>query len=799
VPRAREGGSTGLARNGAFRWAARLAGPALIVSAVLVVMSPMAFGARIPAQHPDLLPFWLPTHCFLGRSLASGEIPAWNPHVMGGVPFAADPQSGWMYLPAMAFHAFLSCGTAFRWFITAQPILAGLGILAFLRSEGVSRASATVGGLVLALAVGGSALVLALPFAGELAWTPLMLAAASRTLSARTWEGRLAWIGATAVAWGQLAAAHPSEGLVGGTAALALYLGFRLSREIRDSVRPVRGALGLVSLLVLALPLVNLAYLLPRLAYLSRTSIRLGYARLDELATQLTGLIHHTEAVSSSPTWPMSWLLAPGLYVGAAIALICFGGWWIRLHRPVVAAFTVLALGGYVASLGPVARTIQRLAGSSILGQLYGHQPIRFRYPMLVSMAVLVAMGLEAWRTERRTNRRLLILAPGVAVWVVLPAALGIDRSAPAPVVAGLAATVLALGLTAWRPAAAALVPIALALELGAGGIAGRGGDRADPVGFGPLERPAVDAATYLTPDDIARTIQAGPGSRYVSLDPAGWQPIGYHVRRSPPDWPLLGLQQSMLFGALEEAQGYNPVQPLRYWEFVRAADAPKRMLYNVSSFIRPKPVALDLLRVGWAIAPLDRPPAPGLVPVTAEGTWGLYPLPVPDVVTVVGSWSVAASADEALRAVLRDGFRPRSEAVLETEGAVGPAAATFAGTATYEARGPKAARITVDAEGPAVVVIRNSFDPNWTARVDGTPVPVLRADYVVQGVPVPPGRHTIDLTYDDPWLGYGLLGSALAVVVLAGSALGVSLIGRRPGSPPVRAGPDAGSPAPGP
>src|SRR5919197_955737 len=96
------------------RWravAAAGAGPALIVAAVLVVMRGYLAG-RISSQHPDILAFWLPVYCHMGRSLAAGHIPAWNPAVMGGVPFAADPQSGWMYLPVMALFSALPCGMA---------------------------------------------------------------------------------------------------------------------------------------------------------------------------------------------------------------------------------------------------------------------------------------------------------------------------------------------------------------------------------------------------------------------------------------------------------------------------------------------------------------------------------------------------------------------------------------------------------------------------------------------------------------------------------------------------------------
>ena len=84
---------------------------------------------------------------------------------------------------------------------------------------------------------------------------------------------------------------------------------------------------------------------------------------------------------------------------------------------------------------------------------------------------------------------------------------------------------------------------------------------------------------------------------------------------------------------------------------------------------------------------------------------------------------------------------------------------------------GDQAARIDVTASSEGIVVVRNNDDPGWRATVDGRPTPILRTDYYLQGVPVAAGRHTILLRYDDPWIGYGLVGSALALAVVLGLA----------------------------
>jgi hypothetical protein len=65
------------------------------------------------------------------------------------------------------------------------------------------------------------------------------------------------------------------------------------------------------------------------------------------------------------------------------------------------------------------------------------------------------------------------------------------------------------------------------------------------------------------------------------------------------------------------------------------------------------------------------------------------------------------------------------------------------------------------------VVLIRNIWELNWHASVDGRAVPLLHADSIDQGVAVPAGKHAIILTYHDPSIGDGLAGSAAALAAL--------------------------------
>ena len=83
------------------------------------------------------------------------------------------------------------------------------------------------------------------------------------------------------------------------------------------------------------------------------------------------------------------------------------------------------------------------------------------------------------------------------------------------------------------------------------------------------------------------------------------------------------------------------------------------------------------------------------------------------------------------------------------------------------------------------MVLVRIPYERLWTATVDGRPARVLPADSVVQAVEVPAGSHSIVLRYQDPWIGRGLAGSALAVGLLAVGA--VALRRRAAAGPPLK------------
>jgi hypothetical protein len=227
---------------------------------------------------------------------------------------------------------------------------------------------------------------------------------------------------------------------------------------------------------------------------------------------------------------------------------------------------------------------------------------------------------------------------------------------------------------------------------------------------------------------------------------------------------------------------GVNQVQSIRYWTFLRATDR-RLVQYNAAFYRKPPPLALDLFGVGAVVVRgtgCDDLAVPATAAVTSGGvTVCRIDDPAPRAELVTG-WREVRSQEEALREATAEGFDPGTEAILEEDPGLGASGPPGFASATYEPTGNQSARVTVDAPRAGIVVVRNGFDANWHATVDGRPAPVLAVDSLVQGVAVPAGRHVVVLGYDDPSVGLGLLGSALSLLTLAGGAVGLALWARR-------------------
>lgn len=760
------------------RVAAASAGPALIVIGVLFTLRGFAFHPLLTNHHPDILAFWLPRFGFLGDALASGHVPLWNPNEMLGYRFAADPQSGWLYVPPMVLFSAFSPGAALRALIVFNPLLAGLGLFWFLRKESLPRLVATAGGLSLGMLMSTSEIAISLPFAGFLAWTTIVLVGASGYQQARRWSRRVSWLALSAFAWSQVASAHMSHGLVMCSLLLAAYLIATSVAAVRvGELRPWVAA-ARVGLFLAVMPLASLAILIPRLAFIGSSSLHRGYDSLGRASDRPMA----TNGVWAA--WPIAFGAAPGAYVGAVILLAVPLALRDRAKRPLVWAFGGCFLLTWILMLNAVvtAGWFRSLILKVPFGDVYLHNPGRMRYLSMIAIPVLGAIGLQGLRDRPMPARRARwALGGGVACLLVLPLVFGGTPSRFVLLAVAMVAAVPALFwlATARRSWAPLCVVAVLGVELFASAVYSgvfQGGTIVTGLetGIHPnlppqvLRYPDLPESDYLRPTAFVDILRQQPDRYLTWAQPAANFDKGYLFTQRPRDWPTLAMERGTLFG-IPDVLGYNPVQLPRYWTYIRGTNH-NPVFYNAAVISEPSLEDVRLTGTRYLIVPKGFVAVPaGRIVASADDydlvqIYGWEPR-----VSVVPSWTVAGP-QAALNAVLTPGFDPSRAVQVEQDPGIEMVAGGEAGTATYREVEPEDVRITVDAAAPSIVVIRNSFDPGWSATVDGVNAPVLATDYLIQGVAVPAGHHQVRLVYRDPDISRGLAASAVVWLILLGS-----------------------------
>ena len=800
--------SRGRGRSIAFA----VAGPVVIVAGVLFALRGFVFADRLSDAHPDILTFWLPRFSFLGRSIASGHIPLWNPFEMAGYRYAADPQGGWLYLLPMGLFSRLSPAIAMRAFIVANPIVAGLALYSFLRIERLSRLAATAGGLSIAMLMSTSEIAISMPFAGAMAWSCVALMGAAGYRRATRWSARMGWIALGALGWSQVATAHLSHGLVVCSALLAAYLvaatlvdAFQRSsgagldpgtRRSSAAKATIAGA-GRAGLFLVALPLLSLAILLPRIDALDASSLAAGYDRLGDAIGTLGGSdVGSIQANGVWSGWPLAFGATPGAYAGATILLGVPLALRARRRRALMWSFGGALVLTWILMLDAVitAPLIRDIFLRIPFGDVYLHNPGRMRYLAVIAVPVLGAVGIQGLRDAPMSARLTMRwLAAGAFLWLGVPLLAFANPLRFIVLALGLIAGAWALWLlsTKRRRWAAGAVGAVLALELVASAVFSQYTAPGDTITLNleagahpnlipqPLPEPRVDASAFVAPTAFVPRLSSTE-TRYLTwAPPAASFEKGYLFMQLEPDWPALAMERGTLFG-LHDALGYNPVQLHRYWDYIRAR-TPLPVFYNASVIDVPTLRDMRLLGARYLVVPTGVPvPLTGAVVDRAQG----YDLVEIDGwqprVSVVPNFRMVPSATGALRTVLPPSFDPARLAVVERDPGIEPSPGAEPGSADYREISPEQVRIAVRATAPSIVVVRTIFEDGWRATVDGVEESVLPVDGFLQGVAVPAGEHEVRLTYRDPAVSAGVRAGLVAWTTLALAGLAAFGVERR-------------------
>jgi len=138
------------------------------------------------------------------------------------------------------------------------------------------------------------------------------------------------------------------------------------------------------------------------------------------------------------------------------------------------------------------------------------------------------------------------------------------------------------------------------------------------------------------------------------------------------------------------------------------------------------------------------------------------------------GQGAVFADRLEALQMLTNANFNPRCEVVLPTEAKpFGPP--TNAVEVKLESVKYADQRIEARAEAPArtLVVVAQTYYPEWRAYVDGKPTRIWPANFAFQAFEIPAGMHEVRLAYEDhrfrtgAFISLGTLAGCLLCLIL--------------------------------
>ena len=138
-----------------------------------------------------------------------------------------------------------------------------------------------------------------------------------------------------------------------------------------------------------------------------------------------------------------------------------------------------------------------------------------------------------------------------------------------------------------------------------------------------------------------------------------------------------------------------------------------------------------------------------------------------------VGRTRPVGNLDEAVRILWSPDVKIDLSREVLIEGAK-PCDSTSEGEARVVSYEPQRIEIRCKSSGKCLLVLSERFFPGWQAYVDGSVVPIYRANAILRGVCVPPGEHTIKFIYKPRSFAVGaaisggtLMGLLVAAVVL--------------------------------
>jgi hypothetical protein len=783
-----------------------------LLALLFLILLPLLFFWRetlglVTLAEADAVFWFFPAYKFVAEQLRAGHFPLWNPYLYSGTPLFAQLHAGvldplnWIYLLATTSRALTIAQQA-------SFLIALLSTFSYGSSLGLRRRASIIAAIIYALS--GFAVARTI-YPGLLhihATVPLMLCFIERLFQKGKW--RYVVGGSLVVAW-QIFAAHPQPFLYSSLLAASYALFCALLRpNATDRHSFCARFLVQCSVMFVAGLALSAVQWLPAWEF-ARQSVRqqvpyeffalFSLHPLTLLSTLFPFFHGQGKGIYQLPFWgPYYHQNEAQIYLGVlALSLAAAGAQraW-RKRQPVgmfwsLAGLTaiVLSLGKYVA---PVAWVLYRVP-------LLGNFRSQNRYWMIVTMAAAMLAayivdhllrsegGLTA-RSIRLVATSLTLLAIVIGLLVLwqremaekmiralpdlqqLPE--GFLRQAGAefylPIISAVCALLALIIFTSTQKRNRRYVLLLALLLI----------DFHLYAVFAPINNPAKLESLIG---------KAMPPELASSRDER--TPFRSHLMLHPTD----GEFNPFWFYGYEMATGYDPLTAVHYKTFTAIDEAGRSHRFML---LDRQDRTLDLLNVRYVLV------SPRSLSETASGSlsdparWREMPVrsPVPayqdfrvyeNLQVCARAWLVSRvtplPADAQLRLIRGEvtgrTFDPRSEALLEPEVAAAIGKRWLASPDETDSepddqpavsivkREPTAMVVKAKATKPSMLVVSEVFSPGWQVKVDGREARLWRVNYLLRGVFLEPGQHTIAFVYRPRLLMIGTVISVATVLVL--------------------------------
>jgi hypothetical protein len=140
-------------------------------------------------------------------------------------------------------------------------------------------------------------------------------------------------------------------------------------------------------------------------------------------------------------------------------------------------------------------------------------------------------------------------------------------------------------------------------------------------------------------------------------------------------------------------------------------------------------------------------------------------------------NWQVVTNDAAALELLANPGFNPAASVIVSDEIEPAPAGATAeSGSVEHTAYAPKRVELSANVTSPSVLLLNDKFHPDWKVTVNGEPATLLRCNYIMRGVLLPPGQHTVLFSFEPSSAGLYI---SLSAILAAFGICGILLVRR--------------------